>query len=49
MYPVISSYLHHKKQAILRKTWNKHRFFYFSLLKKYVMIIIQNVRWAWIV
>lgn len=27
MYPVISSYLYHKKQAILRKAWNKHRFF----------------------
>lgn len=27
MYPVISSYLYHQKQAILMKAWNKHRFF----------------------
>lgn len=48
MYPVISSYLYHQKQAILRKAWNKHRFL-FLFIEKYVIIIIQNVRWAWIV
>lgn len=39
MYPVISSYLYHQKQAC----------FLFLFIEKYVMIIIQNVRWAWIV
>lgn len=42
------SYLYHQKQVIFRKTSNKHHI-YFSLLKKYKMIIIRNVHWAWIV